>query len=481
MPSRLELAARENARRSRVVTRGAVEHANELGALLAKLSPKQRAFHDDQSQQVVAICTRQSGKTSGAIVKIADKLFGKPGAMAYVLMPTRQIARDTFWVRWKETAKQFGLTDDHHHETLLETRIPNGSILRLVGVPDRKRADRIRGQTLDLIVIDEAASFADDVLSYLVEDCCDPALGIRGGQLVLTSTPGMQPEGYLYRAYTDQSLEFSRHFFELRDNPAWTDPSGFLARVLQKYGLSRDDPKFVREWLGKWVADLNSRVYRIEESNLIDEAPVCDYHVMAVDLGATDESAICVLGWKSGERTLYCVHEEADSELDLTSVAERVRELQQTYKPLVTMVDGAAKQSVLELENRHGIPLEATPKAPGYKAKAIGQVNADFRRQQIRIPKHFAIVGQMRALQWAAKAIGVRENQGQPNDRCDAFLYAYLRASHYTEQIKANEPERESPEWWTREQERVREAHVNANQPRNQMDPWANSHDQDPW
>lgn len=450
----------------------AVEFATEIEALVAALSPKQLSLHQDKADQICVVCTRQSGKTSEALLKAAETMVLRPGTITYIIMPTRDRCRDTFWDRWKELCQRFGLTDDNHHETLLETRW-RGSIVRLVGVPDKKRADRIRGQTLDVIIIDEAANFADDVLQYLIEHCCSAALGIRGGQLYVCSTPGMEPAGYLYRLYTDPKLEFSRHFLTLQDNPAWTDPVGYLEKVRRQFGYSEDDPTYQREWLGKWVADFSLRVYRVSDENQIDAPPPCDFYVMAVDLGATDESAICVLGWKAGKRTLYCVHEEAASELDITSVAERVRELQDTYKPLVTMVDGAAKQSVLELQNRHGIPLEATPKAPGYKPKAIAQLNADLKRLSVLIPRSFAVVGQMRALQWKAKAIGMLENPGQPNDRCDAFLYAYLRAYHYVEQLAEDKPEYGSAEYWRLEQAKVREEHERQWQPKDKLDPFA--------
>lgn len=458
-----------------------VEYQSEIDALVAELSPKQRALHKDNSVSICVVCTRQSGKTSEAILRILEVLFSAPGRIAYFIMPTRDRARDTFWDRWKTACVGFGLTEENHHETLLETRLPNGSILRLIGVPDKKRADRVRGQTLDLIVIDEAANFPDEVLQYLVEECCTAALGIKNGTLYVCSTPGMEPAGYLYRIYTDKQLEFSRHFLSLRDNPAWKDPDAYLAKVRRQFGYSESDPSYQREWLGKWVADLSRRVYKLGDDNAIDAAPTCDFHVMAVDLGATDESAICVLGWRENERTLYCVHEEAEGELDITSVAERVKVLQEQYKPLVTMVDGAAKQSVLELQNRHSIPLEATPKAPGYKPKAIAQLNADFKRGSVLIPRSFDVIGQMRALQWHAKKIGLAENPGQPNDRCDAFLYAYLRAYHYIEQIKADEPEPGTNAWFERERELIREAHEKRSQPKDPHDVWSEDTSTDPW
>lgn len=463
-------------RRAALQKQQVVEYESTIDALVAALSPKQRSLHADESTAICVVCTRQSGKTSEALLRLLETMFGRPGSIAYVCLPTRDRAKDAFWDRWKEITAKFGLTEDNHHETLLESRAPNGSVVRFVGVPDKKRADRVRSQTLDLLVIDEAANFADDVLQYLIEDCAQAALGIKNGTLYVCSTPGMEPAGYLYRLYTDKQLEFSRHFLSLTDNPAWKDPAAYLAKVKRQFGYTDDDPTFQREWLGKWIADLRRRVYRITADNELDAAPPCDHHVMAVDLGATDESAICVLGWRANHRTLYCVHEEAGDEMDITDVAERVKELQTKYAPVATMVDGAAKQSVLELQNRHSVPLEATPKAPGYKPKAIAQLNADFKRKLVMVPRGMAVIGQMRALQWAAKAIGVRENQGQPNDRCDAFLYAYLRAFHYVEQLPVEQPTPDTDAFYAQQRAKIRaELEQQAERARqvNKLDPWA--------
>jgi hypothetical protein len=458
------------------------QRAEYISSLHAKLSAKQLALRLDQAKDIVTVCTRQSGKTSDILLEALERTAYKPTAIVYAVLPTRERARDTLWDRWKALVAPLGCDDDSHNETRLETRIPGGGIVRFVGAPDIKRADRIRGQVLDALLIDEASNFPEHVLKYLVEDCAIAALGVKKGVLRIYATPGPQPEGYLYRLYTDKQFGFSRHFLTLFDNPAWDDPAGYLAKIKRTFGYKDDDPTFLREWMGQWVADLEMRVYRLTDANLEDE--VCtdfDYTVLAVDLGATDESAIAVLGWKAGSKVLRQLHDEADDELDLTSVAERVKALQEKYRPIASMVDGAAKQSVLELQNRHGIALEATPKAPGYKVRAVNQWNADAKRGFIKVPKDMEVGKQMRALQWKKQARGVIENPGQPNDRCDAHLYAYLKAVHFLE-LDAPPPLVEGSEaWWREEARKAREAHERANAPQNTLDPWNGVAHNDPW
>lgn len=396
-------------------------HALRQGAVnkrLATLSPAQLRLRLDKSPMVVTVSGRQAGKTEDIVSTAMDLVGDNPSSIVYGVLPTRERARDTIWDRWKQSVVPLGCTDDHHNETRLETRIPGGGIFRLIGAPDLKRADRVRGQVLNGLLIDEASNFPDNVLKHLVQDSGDAALAIKKGVMRIYATPGSVPEGFLHRLYTDKSMDISRHFITIFDNPAMVDPAEYLAKLRTRYGYTEDDPTYQREWLGRWIADHRARVYRISDENLIDDPGKWDYTVMALDLGATDESAICVLGWQAGSRVLKVLHEEAAGELDITSVAERVKALQEQYQPMVTMVDGAAKQSVLELQNRHGIPLEATPKAPNYKGKAIAQVNADLKRGLVQIPRTSELVSQMRALQWDPKAVGMREKPGQPNDRC---------------------------------------------------------------
>lgn len=473
-------AAEEKARRVAAAARAQAFLDAQSKLRLSRLSPAQLRLRTDHSPLVCTVSGRQAGKTEDIVDSALELIAGKRDAIVYGCLPTRERARDTVWDRWKEACISHGATDDNHNETRLETRLPGGGVFRLIGVPDLKRADRVRGQVLNGLLIDEASNLPDHVLKFLVEDAGAAALMIKRGAMRIYATPGMIPEGYLYKLYTDPKLEVSRHHITLFDNPAMRDAAGYLASIRKRFGYDENDPTFQREWLGKWVADPKAGVYRLTDACLIDAPDAWTYTVMAVDLGATDESAICVLGWQANSRVLKVLHEEAAGELDITSVAERVKALQEKYEPLVTMVDGAAKQSVLELQNRHGIPLEATPKAPGYKSKAIAQVNADFRRGLVQLPRGSELVAQMRALQWDPNARGLREKPGQPNDRCDAFLYAYLRAYHYVE----NEPEAPlvegSNEWWEQERLKVREAHEKAHSPKDD-DPWSLPDATDPW
>lgn len=450
-----EAAAEELARRRALQLAHDQRAAGVAAELRAGLSLKQRAFLEDTSELVVAITARQSGKTEVSCRKLVECLLSKPDAMAYYAAPTRTIAKDTIWARLKRLCAFYGINEHtaRINETELSITLPSGAFIRLIGVPDKKRADRIRGQTFDLLVIDEAASFDGGVLSYLIEDSADAALDIRAGQTVVISTPGMVPSGFLYDLHQSPAITAGRHAWDTFSNPAYKDPAANLARVRAKFGYTETTPKYLRERLGQWVTDLTSQVYQINAENLIDEPGPWDCTVMGIDFGWRDQSTICVLGWTSGSKELTVQYSWGESEMTLTDFAAQIKRARDKYKPIAIVADGAARQSLEEIQAHHGIYMEPVQKAPGYKVPLIAQVNSDLRRGLIKIPRSAPLVAQARVLQWAPNGRGVKEDQRQPNDLLDAFLYGYSKATAYLESAPAPVPVYGSDEFWKRESE----------------------------
>lgn len=485
MRAQPSIAAARREHRRRLALRIAQERltANLAEELKLGLSPKQLAFFLDTSDLVVAITARQAGKTEGCVRRLLACLTSKPDAAAYYIAPTRSIAKDTIWARLKAECARRGIDENtaRINETELSITLPSGAFVRLIGAPDKKRADRIRGQTLDLIVIDEAASFDDELLAYLVEDCAAAALGIRKGQIVVISTPGMMPSGFLYDLHQKTGIEASRHSWDTSDNPAYGDnPAAYLAKVRKKFGYDETTPKYVREWLGLWVTDLSSQVYQIHGHNLIDDPGSFDCTVMGVDFGWSDQSTICVLGWSAGSKTLTVQHSFGESEMTITDFAEQIRMARDKYKPLVIVADGAARQSLEEIQQHHGVYMEPVNKAPGYKVPLIMQVNADLKRDLIKVPRDAPLVAQARVLQWAKNKRGVKEDQRQPNDHLDAFIYAYSKATAYLETASEPEPEHGTDEYWRKDAEKRKQELIDGaederpayERSRDDEDPW---------
>lgn len=436
---------------------------------LSALSPKQRAFVEDVSRRRVAITSRQSGKTTGCLTYLVDAAQ-EPNTEHLYIAPTRQAARDVFWERLKI------FCEEHHvvgkpNETTLEMRFDNGSKIALKGVPDLKAANRLRGPTRKSVVIDEAAVYPDALLKTLVVDVIEQSLLVKKGNLILVSTPGLQPKGFFYDLAHSKGVKL--HTWGMHDNPAFDNVDEILEQKLIDNAWTRQTPTFRREYLGEWCADTEAAVYRVNETNLYSELPEGDWsYVLGVDFGYRDEAAFIVIGWREHDPVLYVVHEESDQELLVDDYVSRIRALMKRYAPVAIVADAGAlgKTLVETLVTNHGLPIEAADKRD--KPVAIRQVNADLAKVAIKLERD-GLFEQMSTLRWHPDKIGLVEQPGMPNDRCDAFLYAYRRAHHYIQKPLPPKLTVGSAEYFAQIEAEIRQQHeLEAS-----ADPWS----ADPW
>ncbi len=440
-------------------------------AALSPLSDKQLAFVVDQARRQCVITSRQSGKTTGLLKKLTQAAHEINGADLLYVATTRDAARDPFWERLKLYCDEHKIKAQPN-ETMLEMRWDNGAKISLRGVPDIKRANRLRGPTRHMAVIDEAQNYPDAVLKTLVVDVLEPSLMAHRGRLVLAGTPGLQPKGFFYDASVNDA--YAQHRWGLESNPIYSGRvDEVIGDILRQYGWTRDTPSFRREYLGEWCADTEAAVYRVTEANLYADAPAGEWrYVIGVDFGYRDEAAFVVIGWRAHDPTLYVVHEDSEQELLVDGYVSRIRHLIKEYAPVAVVGDaGALGKTLTEtLLQNHSIPIEAADKRD--KPTAIRQVNSDLHKGAIFMRRD-GLFEQMSTLRWHPEKIGLLEQPGMPNDRCDAFLYAYRKAWHYLQKPLPPKPVHGSAEYFKRIENEIREAARREAE----HDPWA----PDPW
>ncbi len=422
-------------------------HASTAEArVVSGLSPLQSAFVLDESKRQLAITGRQAGKTEGCCRKLVRRAISKAGAKCLYIGTTRENAYDVMWQRLQDMLTTLGVDYEANGSRLEIRLIRNNSTIRLTGVNHKVLADRIRGNEFDEVVIDEAAVYGNALLSYMINDVIDQTLLIRRGVLSLVSTPGLLQSGWFWELCNGKG-QWSRHKWTMRDNPALGDIDAYMERKLAENGWTRDEPVFRREYLGEWCQDTKSGVYRVGPDNLIGELPPGPFHsILGVDLGYNDEAAFCVLGWRDADPNLYQLHASGAPELTVTDIAERIRELKDRYQPTEIICDAGAlgKTIVAELTVRHGLNITAADKRD--KPSAIRLVNSDFAKKSLWLLND-RLYEQMSNLRWHPDYIGLKEQDGIPNDLCDAMLYAFRRCWHYVQRIRQPEPEFNSDEW----------------------------------
>jgi len=215
----------------------------------------QIGFVFDDSDFVVACCSRRAGKSTGGRRKILRKLLAKPESLTFYITLTRQSAKRLMWDPLKADLWNLRIPYEANETELSLTLPSNGSRVWLAGANDGAQIDRLRGHAPDLALIDEPQSMRERVLRPLVQDVLIPSMLDRRGQICLTGTPGPVPDGYFYEACHSEG--WSRHHWTMLDNTTWSREyvEEFLARTRKHMGWSEDHPTYRREFLGEWVWD----------------------------------------------------------------------------------------------------------------------------------------------------------------------------------------------------------------------------------
>jgi hypothetical protein len=426
----------------------------------------QRAFIEDPARRKAALCGRRAGKTFGMARYLAQKALARPGAMCLYIALTRLHAKRLIWDEVKRLSASHGL-GARANESELELTFPNGGKVFLAGADKEDEIEKFRGLAFDLVVLDEAASFGG-FFKRLVEEVLEPGLEDYAGTLCMVGSPGMACAGYFHDATNGLASGWSVHRWTVRDNPRfprWTGQDNWrelaeqwIAGYLAERKWDENHPTFQREMLGKWVKDSAGLVYHYDPvRNDYQELPAGhDWRtVMGVDFGFDDAFALVVIAFCSDLPDVFQVDEFDQVGFIPSQWAEMINQYRAKHKPVKIMADTGAlgKAIALELQTRHGIPL--TPAQKTDKLAAIELLNADLERGLYHAKRGSHLASQMSTLPWSEDR--KKEDERFGNDLCDANLYAYREAWHWTYRKPQERIKPGSKEYWEAEERAMEE------------------------
>lgn len=253
------------------------------------------------------LCGRQAGKTWWILVWLLVGAMTVPGSVNVYLALTKESAKTIVWKELVATGLELGLDESCFKEHGATVRLPNGSVILVTGTDDRKTIENWRGTKLNKVVIDEMGVQPPEFVAYLVREILWPAIMKHNGAIVLAGTPGLVPEGYWWDL-TRPEVEHEPGFLHWTalDNPGIPHAEEFLADTLREFKWTTKTPAFVREFLGRWVADPDALVYPYRvELNAIGELPKRNEHgtpvtwryVLGQHIGTLDTIAWVLLAW----------------------------------------------------------------------------------------------------------------------------------------------------------------------------------------
>lgn len=261
-----------------------VTKTNPLKITLPPLHEGQHSVRRSRARFKVIRAGRRWGKTRMCTAIALAEIIVR--GRCWWVAPTYQIA-SIAWRQFKQLAAQIPRSDIKEGDKTIS--FFGGGFVTM------KTADNptaLRGEGLDLIIIDEAAHIAN--WDAVWNQALRPALSDRQGRAVMISTPkGHNHFHELYqRAATDDAWA-AWHF------PSWSNP--YLAAEEIDAARSQLPALVFRQEYGAEFVQLTGAMFRREFFQIVDEIPACASWVRFYDLAAsTKTTADFTVGAKVG-------------------------------------------------------------------------------------------------------------------------------------------------------------------------------------
>lgn len=457
--------------------------AKELAKRQVKVAPQffdgkfplQEEFIAHEAKFKALFATRRFGKSYTGGLYLVKEAYENPGTSLLYIALTRESAKK---IMWKDVLKPINRRyklNIRFNETLLTATFPNGSIIYLMGVDSGEdEKDKLLGQKYKLAIIDECASFSIN-LRELVYGTLKPAMADLGGTIAMFGTPGNLTKSLFFDITTGKEPGWHVVKADTKDNPymaeKWHKEIADLKRN-QPYII--ETPMFKQMYLGQWVIDEDALVYKFNpERNLYDVLPLQakgDWqYLLGVDLGYEDASAFVVVAYHEYDKNLYILHTYKKSRMDITDVANKIRELKTRFDVHKCIIDGANKQAVEEIQKRHQIALTTADKKG--KSDFIEIMNAELIQGHIKVHAKDGtdLIEEWQNLVWKDKGLKREENPSCENHLSDACLYAWRFTYQYLSgpaprkapvygskewaEAQVNEMEEAAEEWFKKQEE----------------------------
>ena len=311
------------------------------------LHPAQREVFDDETRFQVLVCGRRWGKTRLAVVKgLAALLAGK---RAWWVAPTYAVS-GIGWrllksvvsglqgveVREADRAVKFGKTGEFWFKTA-------------------ERPDNLRGEGLDLLLMDEADFIDEDVWLEVLR----PALSDRKGRAMFISTPKVE-NGWFHKLFkigqTGTDPEWKSWSYPSVSNP-FLDP-----REIDAAQAALPSLVFRREYGAEFVSAAGTLI-QSSWLRYVSQIPAGLSLAMGVDLAISqkdtaDYTALVVLGRSEGGQ-LYVldVHRER---MTFDQILTVIKEKANRWKPTVVGIEQVQFQAavVQELLRTTSLPVK---------------------------------------------------------------------------------------------------------------------------
>lgn len=317
-------------------------------------------FLASPSRRYVVCCSRRYGKSFWLLVLGVQACLQKPGAQVRYAAPTHRMCR--------------AIVEPHMRQILADCppnlapaykrqqgkwSFPNGSEFVMAGC-DLGGAERLRGTSTDLGLIDEAGFFSED-LDYVYGDVLLPQLITTNGRILMVSTPARSPAHPFTKYCLTAELEGAYQHRTIFDAPHIKREVA-IEFIDEVGGIDTTTAR--REYLAEVVVDEDLAVvpeFFKNELSIVKEAPLpshFDAYTFA-DFGYNDLTAVVFVyyDFQRSKIVIYDELEKARSNTGDIAPAILKKEEECFGQPVLMRVADAPLQVLADLADMHDCPF----------------------------------------------------------------------------------------------------------------------------
>jgi hypothetical protein len=205
--------------------------------------PWQEAVLRSDSQRILVVASRQSGKTTCSALLALHQCLYTPGSLVLLVSPSQRQSAELF--RSHCMAYYHSLTDvvPLVSQTQLSCEFANGS--RIVALPADEAT--VRGfSKVALIIVDEASRTPDSLFKSVT-----PMLAVSQGRVIAITTPFIKM-GWFFEALQSEDQGWEKHQATALDCPR------ISKEFLENERKSLGDVFFAQEYMCSWTDSVNS-------------------------------------------------------------------------------------------------------------------------------------------------------------------------------------------------------------------------------
>jgi hypothetical protein len=424
-----ELAKREQTKASvrfkRLATESELELANTLEA---KLYDKQKQCWYHPARRKIICGSRRIGKSTLLVLGSCITLLRNPDAHIMYVHKTLKLARPQYFNELCAIIEEYALPLDYTVADMVVTHARGLGGIHIRSAETQADVNNLIGFKLTLAMIDESGQYGPKMESAVMSKI-GPSLRDKEGTLILTGTPSDMPEGLFYEAASGIDNTFVPFHWDMRDNPYMPPSAKDYNAIIKEEGFSGwDDPRFIREYLGKFAVSMERQVFHFDPKiNIYQRADLEGYEfLIGADFGVADASAVVVLAFKRDTYKLYAVESWSQAKATVDDVAAVIQVYMDRYHTRKVVGDkgGLGKAYTNEIWQRHQIYIDTAEKRD--KREFIGVLNSWLKSGNLVIRHESSLAKEIPYVLWNASRTAVDNNA--KDDNCHALLYAFRGA-----------------------------------------------------